>query len=78
IDFLVNAETGAVFLNEINTIPGSLSFYLWEPAGLSYTALLDEMLRLAFKRQREEEDLAFSFETNVLAGAELRSGTKGK
>ena len=71
IDFLMDGKTGEIRLNEINTIPGSLSFYLWEPTGLSYPALLDEMIRLAFQRHRAQEDLAFSFETNVLAGAKI-------
>jgi len=69
IDFLLDGKTGELWLNEINTIPGSLSFYLWEPTGLPYTKLLDEMIRLAFRRQRTKEDLNFSFDTNVLANA---------
>ena len=69
IDFLLDSKTGALWFNEINTIPGSLSFYLWEPTGLPYTKLLDEMIRLAFRRQRTKEDLNFSFDTNVLANA---------
>jgi len=75
IDFLMDGRTGEVWLNEINTIPGSLSFYLWEASGLPYPRLLDEMVRLAFARQRTQEDLLFSFDTNVLANAKL-GGTK--
>ena len=69
IDFLMDGKTGELWLNEINTIPGSLSFYLWEATGLPYPKLLDEVVRLAFARQRENEDLTFSFDTNVLASA---------
>ncbi|MDR3312999.1 MAG: D-alanine--D-alanine ligase [Oscillospiraceae bacterium] len=71
IDFLMDGKTGEIWLNEINTIPGSLSFYLWEPTGVPYPALLDEMIRLAFQRHRAQEDLAFSFATNVLASAKI-------
>ncbi|MDR0530444.1 MAG: D-alanine--D-alanine ligase [Oscillospiraceae bacterium] len=71
VDFLLNGETGALYLNEINTIPGSLSFYLWEPTGLPYPRLLDEMIQLAYRRQRMNEDLQFSFDTNVLANADF-------
>lgn len=78
IDFLMDGKTGQVWLNEINTIPGSLSFYLWQAAGLSYTKQLDEMIRLAFARQRAQEDLLFSFDTNVLANAKLGGKTGGK
>lgn len=69
IDFLNDRETGELWVNEINTIPGSLSFYLWEATGIPFAALLDRMLALAFKRQRERAQLTFSYETNLLAGA---------
>ena len=75
IDFLMDGKTGEVWLNEINTIPGSLSFYLWEPSDLPYPQLLDEMVKLAYKRSRGQEDLLFSFDTNILANANI-GGTK--
>lgn len=79
IDFMIDQDTDQVYLNEINTIPGSLSFYLWEPVGLPYTELLERMIQLALKRHRENGKLTFSFETNVLAGVKLggAKGTKG-
>ena len=67
---------GRLIFNEINTIPGSLAFYLWEAAGTSFTALLDEMLSLAFKRAREREALTFTYESNILSGVSL-GGSKG-
>ena len=78
IDFLNDKETGELWVNEINTIPGSLSFYLWEEEGVSFATLLDEMIKLAFKRQREREALTFSYDTNLLAGAAdgLKMGKK--
>ncbi len=69
IDFLNDKETGELWVNEINTIPGSLAFYLWEAAGIPFSQLLDRMIALAFKRQRERDALTFSYETNILAGA---------
>ncbi len=69
IDFLNDKETGELWVNEINTIPGSLSFYLWEAAGVPFAELLDRMIALAFKRERERQALTFSYETNLLAGA---------
>lgn len=79
IDFMIDQDTDQIYLNEINTIPGSLSFYLWEPVGLPYTELLERMIQLALKRHRENGKLTFSFETNVLAGVKLggAKGTKG-
>ncbi len=76
IDFLNNTETGELWVNEINTIPGSLSFYLWEAAGLPFDKLLDEMIALAFKRQRDREALTFSYDSNILSAVSL-GGTKG-
>lgn len=76
IDFLLDTETGEIFFNEINTIPGSLSFYLWEPLGVKYTELLDRMIALALKRDRQNRALTFTFESSVLAGASL-GGAKG-
>lgn len=76
IDFMIDADTGELYFNEINTIPGSLSFYLWEPVGISYSELLDRMIQLALKRHRKEESLIFAFDTNILENANI-SGQKG-
>ena len=79
IDFMIDMDNGNVYLNEINTIPGSLAFYLWEPVGVKYSDLLDEMISLALKRERENKALTFSFDTNILdgfTGGKL-GGTKG-
>ncbi len=77
VDFLNNKESGALWVNEINTIPGSLSFYLWQEVGLSFPALMDELVSLAFKRQREREALTFTYESNILAGFGGSKGSKG-
>ena len=79
IDFMIDKESGDIYVNEINTIPGSLSFYLWEPSGVSYGALLDELIDLALKRERERERLHFSYDTNLLSANSLHSlkGAKG-
>lgn len=76
IDFMIDLDTDEVYFNEINTIPGSLSFYLWEPIGKKYPQLLDEMINLALKRERENNSLNFSFDSNILKGMKF-GGTKG-
>ncbi len=57
VDFLMNGQTGELFVNEVNTIPGftSISMYprLWTATGLSYPALLDCLIQLALERGRE-------------------------
>ncbi len=77
IDFMMDKSTGKIWLNEINTIPGSLSFYLWEPIGVSYPELLDRMISLALKRERESENITYAFDSNVLQGVSLGGGSKG-
>lgn len=76
IDFMIEQKTGEIFLNEINTIPGSLSFYLWEPLGIKYGDLLDEMIKIALKRAREQAEISYAFDTNVLEGMSF-GGSKG-
>ncbi len=76
IDCMLDQDTGEVYVNEINTIPGSLSFYLWQPVGLPYDALLDRMVKLALKRDRELSNLSFSFDTNLLSNVKLGGAKK--
>lgn len=77
IDFMIDKDSGTIYFNEINTIPGSLAFYLWEPIGLPYTELLDKLIQLCFKRNRTEQTLTFTFDTNILNTSSL-GGIKGK
>lgn len=76
IDFMIDNDSGKIYLNEINTIPGSLSFYLWEPKGVKYKELLNRMIAMAFARERESRSITYAFDTNVLSGIHL-GGTKG-
>lgn len=76
IDFLNDKQTGELWVNEINTIPGSLAFYLWQEVGLSFGELMEELVRLAFKRQRERQQLTFTYESNILAGFGGAKGSK--
>ncbi len=76
IDFLLDDADGQLYFNEINTIPGSLSFYLWEPSGVPFATLLDRMIRLALERHAAEAGRVRSYETNLLSTASL-GGLKG-
>lgn len=71
IDFMIDEDEDRLYFNEINPIPGSLAFYLWEPVGVPYKELLDRMIQLALKRARVEESLTFTFDTNILANVKL-------
>ncbi|MDD6059913.1 MAG: D-alanine--D-alanine ligase [Ruminococcus sp.] len=67
IDFMLDMADNKIYINEINTIPGSLAFYLWEPKGVKYTELLERLIQLALKRHRQQEKISYSFDTNILA-----------
>ena len=76
IDFMIDEDNGELYFNEINTIPGSLAFYLWEPIGVPYKVLLERMIKLAQKRTRTEQAVTFTFDTNILNTASF-GGSKG-
>ena len=77
IDFLIDTKTDKVYVNEINTIPGALSFYLWEATGKTFEKELDEIIDIALKREREKEKLTFSYDQNILAMQGSQTGAKG-
>ena len=68
IDFLVSDED-QVYVNEINTIPGSFSFYLWEPAEISFPELVSQLVGLALETHQEKNRLIYSYTTNLLSQA---------
>lgn len=74
IDFLVDKDTDKVYVNELNTIPGSLAFYLWEATGKKYSQLTEDLIKLALKKDREKQELMFTFDSNILA---MQGGIKG-
>ena len=79
VDFLMDKETEKVYVNEINTIPGALSYYLWEASGKTFEQELDELIDIALKRHREREKLTFSYDQNILAmQGSPKMGLKGK
>ena len=64
VDFLMSRDSGEIFLNEVNTIPGftTISMYpkMWEATGLSYPDLLDRLIALALERHAEKQQLKTS------------------
>lgn len=76
IDFIIDKDTDTVYINEFNTIPGSLSFYLWEKTDKPYTVLLDDLIKIALKKKRKKESLQTSFDTNILSNF-VGGGLKG-
>ena len=75
VDVMIDRSDRKIYVNEINTIPGSLSFYLWEGSGIPFDRLMDRLVALAVKRNTDRTRKTYSFSSNIFAmnGA----GTKG-
>lgn len=67
LDFLVNADTHEFFFNEINTIPGSFSFYLWKESGLDFSELLQELIEIGLNEHQRKNRRIQTYETNLLS-----------
>lgn len=74
VDVIVDRKDNSVYVNEINTIPGSLSFYLWEATGIPFDQLMDRLVKLALKRKRQQDKKIVSYSANIFA---MGGGTKG-
>lgn len=77
IDFLVDDKTKKVYINEINSIPGSLAFYLWDAKDINFTQVLDDMIQIGIKDYKKRVSKTHSFESNILAGFAANHGVKG-
>lgn len=79
VDMIIDRDNRNIYVNEINTIPGSLSFYLWEATGLSFSKLMDKLVSLALKRKRDQSTKTVSYDQNIFSlGAGIKGGVKGK
>jgi D-alanine-D-alanine ligase len=76
IDFLVKPDKGEVYLNELNTMPGSLAFYLWQEAGMSPRDVVQQLVELAKEAQAEKRRSTYNYQTNLIALTAAR-GLKG-
>lgn len=77
IDFLIDQEQEKVYINEINSIPGSLAFYLWDAKGINFTNVLDEMINIGIKDYKRRVSKTHSFKSNILSGFAANGGVKG-
>lgn len=77
IDFLIDTKKKKVYINEINSIPGSLAFYLWDAKGIDFTTLLDDMINIGVKDYKKRISKTHSFDTNILKGFAANGGIKG-
>ena len=76
IDYMLDRNSDHYYITEINTIPGSLAYYLWTETGLPYSGLIDQMVSFAMKAHEDKEKNSFAFSSDILSVVSL-GGTKG-
>ena len=78
IDYMYDAASDGLYITEINTIPGSLAFYLWEACGMPYSRLIDEMVRCAMEAQKDKDDSNYAYSSDILSSIALggKAGSK--
>lgn len=78
IDFMLDTKNEAMYITEINIIPGSLSFYLWKESGISYTELIDKLIDIAFHSFHQKLALNTTFTSGILqSNIHSKLGEKG-
>ena len=78
IDYIFDRNSEKLFITEINTIPGSLAFYLWENAGISYSKLIDRMIESAEKAHTDKNRANYAYSSDILKNVSFGAkGTKG-
>ncbi|MBC8229802.1 D-alanine--D-alanine ligase [bacterium] len=73
IDFLIDKKNQKPYLNEINTIPGSFSFYLWEHTEIEFPQLADKLIELALEVHKEKSQIMYSHSSNLLSRLDVGS-----
>lgn len=77
VDYFVDKKNEKFWVNEINTIPGSFSFYLWNKSGIPYSKLLDMLIEFALKRSENQSKTQYTFNTSLLSDmASQKGGSK--
>ncbi len=74
IDFLLE-DNETVYVNEINTLPGSSSYYLWDHVGIKFPELMDRLIDIAIKESEDKESNMVTFESDLYT--KTTYGTKG-
>ena len=67
-----------IYVNEINTIPGSLSGYLWLDKKKPQSELLEDLIKIAIDNYKEKQKLSLSLPGNLLEGYDILNGSKTK
>ena len=66
IDYIIDNDENKVYINEINTIPGSFAFYLWKHDGMEYSALIDRLVEIAEMAHDDKVKNNYTFDSNII------------
>ncbi|MEF9879465.1 MAG: D-alanine--D-alanine ligase family protein [Clostridia bacterium] len=78
IDYMYDSASDGLYITEINTIPGSMAFYLWEPCAMPYSVLIDNLVRYAMEAQQEKDNCNYAYSSDILSNITLGGKTGAK
>lgn len=76
IDYIIDNDTEKVYINEINTIPGSFAFYLWQHNGITYSELIDRIVEIAEKANKEKNKNNYTYKSDIIGNIDKGAGIK--
>ena len=66
IDYIIDKDDDSIYINEINTIPGSFAFYLWKEDGMEYSELIDRLVDIAERANEDKNKNNYTFNSNII------------
>jgi len=78
IDYMYDSESNGLYITEINTLPGSMAFYLWEATGLPYAKMIDKLVEFAMEAKQDKDDSNYAYSSNILTDVSLGGKTGPK
>ena len=71
IDYMFDAASNGLYITEINTLPGSMAFYLWEATGLPYKQMIDKLVEFAMQAKQDKDDSNYAYSSDILKDVSL-------
>ena len=71
IDYMYDSASNSLYITEINTLPGSMAFYLWEATGLPYKQMIDKLVECAMQAKQDKDDSNYAYSSDILKDVSL-------
>ena len=71
IDYMYDAASDGLYITEINTLPGSMAFYLWEATGMPYREMIDKLVEFAMEAKKDKDDSNYAYSSSILSDVSL-------